>query len=77
MELKVSERLARGNYTATETEPAAKKSKTTLDILVGEDESTSTSATYNFNTAQYSCFASIKQVLFVQSILSLKGCCPS
>ena len=53
MESNLSEEVARGNYPTTGTEPAAKKSKTALDFLLGEDESTSsTSATYNFSTAQ-------------------------
>ena len=53
MESNVLEQVARGNYTTTGTEPAPKKSKTVLDFLLGEDESTSsTSATYNFSTAQ-------------------------
>ena len=52
MEWNVSEQVAKGNYTTTGTEPAAKKNKTALDFLLGENESTSTLATYNFNTAQ-------------------------
>ena len=52
MEWNASEQVAKGNYTTTGTEPAAKKNKTALDFLLGENESTSTSATYNFNTAQ-------------------------
>ena len=72
MELNVLEQYERGNYTTTGTKPAAKKSKTALDSLLGVNESISTSANYKFNTAKYSFLVQQNKCYFVPKYARLQ-----